>query len=531
MNNERSLKLPKFDKTASVMVLFILISCFFVALMQAGGFHLLEHRSKIFILTLFFVIYIGFLCYFTFFKGFDENTSVIMVLLLGVFLRCSFVLLSGLYERQHDAGAYTGYGTEFINPGHIGYIEYIYKFGTLPNINPYTLFGYYHPPLHHIISFLFLKLNLLLGTTEEIAFENLQILPLFYSNLLIVVTYKIMKLLDIRGIGLVLGLLFLSLHPGTIYMAGSVNNDMLTILFMALIMLATFRWIRNKSRKTLIPLALYIGFGMITKLNAAVLAIPIALLFLMHLIQVIKEKQKETLFKTIKDYLTFAIIVFPIGLSWIVRNLIRFKEKPGVPVPGETSPMYTRNFSLWERLGIPSLHDWHFDFPFHPISANACANTWAIMFHTSLFAEEYPTDLSDVLLSLCQIAFVMAVISACILAVLLLYLCLKKSSLKEDRIFLSTGYIIMLISFMAFVIVYPYTCSADFRYVAITLVYMSVTLGLGNKLFLQDDECYLSETGAMKKNHNAKIFIIVLDILTMGALILVTLVSLLWGRW
>lgn len=37
----------------------------------------------------------------------------------------SYVLLSRSYDRQHDAGAFTGMGTDFINPGHIGYVEYI----------------------------------------------------------------------------------------------------------------------------------------------------------------------------------------------------------------------------------------------------------------------------------------------------------------------------------------------------------------------------------------------------------------------
>ena len=62
-------------------------------------------------------------------------------------------------------------------------------------------------------------------------------------------------------------------------MGGSVNNDMLTILFMCLIILESLKWIRAKNLAGLIRLALYIGFGMITKLNSAVLAIPLAIIF------------------------------------------------------------------------------------------------------------------------------------------------------------------------------------------------------------------------------------------------------------
>ena len=284
------------------------------------------------------MFYAGAFLYLKFSHKLNENTVVFMLILLGIFLRCGYVLLSGLYDRQHDAGAYTGIGTSFVNPGHIGYIEYIYKFHKLPDINPYELFAYYHPPFHHIISSLWLQINIWLGVSEELAFENLQILPLLYSCLSMMVTWKILKVLEVRENGLYIGLGFMVFHPATVIMAGSVNNDMLTILFMCLTILYSLKWIRIKDLKGLIKLALIIGFGMITKLNSAVLAIPSGIIFLIHFISVLREKDSSLLIKWIKNYCIFAAIVIPTGLSWIIRNLIRFGEKPGVPVPGETSP-------------------------------------------------------------------------------------------------------------------------------------------------------------------------------------------------
>ena len=451
-----------------------------------------------------------------------------LLVLAGVFLRCGYVLLSGLYERQHDAGAYTGMGTEFVNPGHIGYIEYIYKFHKLPDINPYELFAYYHPPLHHILSFLWLQLNILLGVSEELAFENLQILPLLYSCLCMIVAWKILKVLEIRGSGLYTGLAFFVFHPATIVMAGSVNNDMLTILFMSLILLESLKWIRNKNLSGLIRLALYIGLGMITKLNSAVLAIPLAIVFLMHFVGLVRAKDMRALLVWVRNYCIFALVAAPVGLSWIVRNLIRFGEKPGVPVPGETSPMYTAAYSLWDRLGIPALSQWHFDFPFHPISARACSNTWAIMFHTSLFAEEYPTDLSDILLVLCQFTFVLALILGITTAILLVMVLLNKRTRREDTLFLLTGYLVMLISFAAFVIIYPYTCSSDFRYVAICLIYVSIALGLGSKYYLLSP--YARETGSgLLKARDRLMHAINAGIVIFLAFI--TMICLFWERW
>lgn len=513
--------------TTLCLLITILLSCLVTAVAQGSGFFYSSHYTKVLVLSCIFLAYTGILLYLKATRRLDGHVVVYMMILLGVLLRCSYVLLSGLYERQHDAGAYTGMGTGFVNPGHIGYIEYIYKFHKLPDLNPYELFAYYHPPLHHIISCIWLQLNIRLGAAENLAFENLQILTLLYSCLCMVVTWKILKALDIRGNGLYIGLSFMVFHPATIVMAGSVNNDMLTILFMCLIILESLKWIRNKDLAGLIRLALCIGFGMITKLNSAVLAIPLAILFFRHFVSVIRTKDKPLILHWIKNYCIFALIVAPIGLSWIVRNLIRFREKPGVPVPGETSPMYTAPYSLWTRLGIPAFSDWNFAFPFHPISAKACSNTWVIMFHTSLFAEEYPTDLPDILLSLCQITFALSVILGIVTAFLLVAVLLHKRTRREDTIFLLTGYVIMLISFAAFVIIYPYTCSSDFRYVAICLVYVAIALGLGSKY-------YISPPPGQENKKCSKIKAAGMHMINSGIIIILTFITIIyvfWERW
>lgn len=512
----------------ALQILLILSSCLFAAVFQ--GFGLLEdsHYAKVLMLACMFLVYFGFLFYLKVTRRLvHEDTVVTMMIFLGVLIRVSYVLLSGLYDRQHDAGAYTGIATDFVNPGHIGYIEYIYKFHQLPDLNPYELFAYYHPPLHHILSALWLRLNISLGISESLAFENLQILTLLYSCLSMVVTCRILKILGIRGNGLLIGLAFAIFHPACVVMAGSVNNDMLTILFMCLIILGSLQWIREKTFKNLIILAFYIGFGMITKLNSAVLALPLALVFLMHFVSVLKSRNKEEILKWVKNYCIFGMTAALTGLGWIVRNLIRFGEKPGVPVPGETSPMYTAAYSLWSRLGIPAFRDWRMEFPFHPISAKACNNTWVIMLHTSLFAEEYPTDLPDILLILCQIAFVLAIIFSIATAILLVAVLLNKKTLTEDKVFLLTGYVVMLLSFAAFVIIYPYTCSSDFRYVAVCLVYIAIALGLGNKYYLQ----YPRLAPETFRERAAPVLMHIVNGGIICILVLINVIYVFWERW
>lgn len=513
-------------KTSFALILTIILSCLITAAAQGTSFFYCSHYVKVLVLTCLFLAYIGLFFYMRFSRRLNENAVVFLLVLAGVLLRCSYVLLSGLYERQHDAGAYTGIGTNFINPGHIGYVEYMYKFHKLPDINPYELFAYYHPPFHHILSYIWLQINVWLGVPENLAFENLQIPPLFYSCLCMVVTWKLLKTLEIRGNGLYIGLAFMVFHPATIVMAGSVNNDMLTILFMCLVIWQSLSWIRDKNLPGLIRLALCIGFGMITKLNSAVLAIPLGIIFLMHFISIVREKISPCSLNGLKITVFSGQLRLPSDCPGLCATLPFLAKNPGFPCRGDF-PMYTAPYSLWSRLGIPAFHDWNFAFPFHPISAKACNNTWVIMFHTSMFAEEYPVDLPDVLLVLCQITFALAVILGIATVILLFITLLNRRTRKEDAIFLLSGYLIMLVSFAAFVIIYPYTCSSDFRYVTICLVYISISLGLGNKYYLSPHLLQKDEKFMQTKT----VFMHCVNSVTLTVLSLITVIYIFWGRW
>lgn len=408
-----------------------------------------------------------------------EEKIVFAIIFLGMIFHCCYVLLSGLHDRQHDEGTYTGIDSSQINPGHLGYIEYIYKFRKLPDMNPYELFSYYHPPLHHILSALWLMFLTTFGMAEDQAFENLQALPLFYSGLFMFITYLIMKKAGAKGRGLYVGLFFTVMHPALVLMSGSVNNDMLSVVLLACCVLSTMCFIRERSLKNLMFIALSIGFGMVTKLNVAIMAFPIGLIFLMDFITVIRDKDKKAIIGRVKSYLLFGVIAAVIGLSWIVRNLILFHEKPGIPTP--PGIMYTGDYSVWARLGIPTLAEWHFEFPFHPLSGQVIHNTWIIMLQTSLFGEVYPQYITGLPLVLCRIAYVAAIIFAVLsmgLFFVMQYRRFKRAGQTDayDAAFLASGYLIVLLSFAAFILKYPYTCSSDFRYVAIGLVYMSVGL-------------------------------------------------------
>lgn len=506
-------------KTSSFQcVLLILIACFLTAVLQASSiFSTMSHFQKVLIIVAISILYAFYLLFITFKKKWDEQHIVLALTMIGLLLRCTYVLFSGIYDRQHDAGTYTGIADTQVNPGHLGYIEYIYKFHMLPQIHPYELFGYYHPPLHHVIAALWVTLNTTLHVPEAAAFENLQILTLLYSALCIPLTYRILKYFQFHSNGLYLALSLIVFHPTFIFMSGSINNDMLSTLLLFLCVYVTLLWIRDKSLKNLLLIALALGFGMICKLNIGLLAFPIGLLFLIHLIQVILKGEGGALLTCLRNYGFFLLVCAPIGLSFIVRNLIRFHVMPGIPTPSTDSVMYYGAYSYWERMGIPS--NLALDFPFHTINASQTNNTWVILFKTAIFSEIRPGDLSSLLFFLCQTAYLLSVILGVVFGLITLYLELNNFRKTKDMtsLFLFSGFVLYMIAFFAFTVEYPFTCSSDFRYLVISLLYTAIGIGRFNQFFLS--------------GRRIQIFRMLLNDSLYFLLALLTFIYLVWNQW
>ena len=93
--------------------------------------------------------------------------AVLLLMAAGFLLRLAYVLTFSIYQKQHDAGSLESMD------GHIGYIATLAFHGALPDIDVRTVYQFYHPPCHHIIAALWVRLQVLLGVgqndTEEIA--------------------------------------------------------------------------------------------------------------------------------------------------------------------------------------------------------------------------------------------------------------------------------------------------------------------------------------------------------------------------
>jgi hypothetical protein len=505
-------KAMDFKKTTRRSVLMILIMAIITAVLQGnyytsipGGYVYRQPQVTV----LFLVGLVSLVIIYKEYKAQKLTTErgVLWTVWMGMLMRVGYVLFFDIWTLQNDGGTFTGFGTPDINNGHIGYIEYIYKNLHLPTMDPYEYFGYYHPPLHHIIEAIWLWIQRIVFVSEELAFENLQIPTLIYSGLCMVVMLQILKEANIEDKYIVPGMLLFAFHPRMMVLGGSVNNDILALLLLLCTIWRTLAWIRKKTIGNIILIALALGFGMISKLNTAICAFSIAVVFLIELVIAFKDGNLVKRKSIIVQYLIFAVISIPIGMSYIIRNLVLFGEKPGIPSPAiipNESVMYTGDYSAWSIIGVPTIADLNVGFPFHPISAKAIHNTWVILFQTGLFAEAYPAEINDYLLAVAQIAYVASIITAVIttIAFIIIYFGRMVSEKRvirysipyptdaelesgvvrtedahwhlERTVFLWCTYVFMLLSFSLYVFKYPYTCSSDFRYMTASLVFTSL---------------------------------------------------------
>ncbi len=274
-------------------------------------------------------------------KHFENEKKVfIIIMILSFLVRLYYIAFISVYDMQHDVG------TPEQNYGHLGYIAYYLQNWHFPDFDVREAFQFWHPPVHHIISAVFLVVIWAVFPGQTGNYEPLQLLPLLYITVCIWIVWKLLKIWDIKGTALTYSFLIIAFHPTFIILSGSVNNDALCFLFTLLSIYLSILWYQTPTFKLMIACALSIGLGMSTKGSAAIAAFPMAFLFLMGLI-----KHKG---KVICQLLLFGLISLPMGLWWYIRNYILF----GVPI----NYIYRTSTDFIGYLGEVPLWKRFFDF-------------------------------------------------------------------------------------------------------------------------------------------------------------------------
>ena len=419
-------------------------------------------------------------------KSRSEELNVFLITGLGFALKYYYVLITSIYDRQHDVGVFGG------KEWHAGYIEYILNNHSLPNVSPDEMWQSYHPPLHHTVSAMWIGFNeKILSVDHDAARESLQVLALLYSMLIIIISIKIMRYFKLKGHALYLPLIILNFHPAIIMFAGSINNDPLAAVFVMGAILTTLKWYRKQTAGNIIKIALCIGPGMMTKMSSAVVAPAVALVFLMVLVRRIKDKNDIKGIFT--QYGIFGAVCIPLGMWHPVRNMLRW-GLPLLYVPGlPDNALQKINMPFFDRVTdfssyqFRNVYEQWATIEDGTISGYNEFNPLTVALKTSVFGEYLNDKAFESIkgINVYFFSFFMfwtAVIIAILAAVAVIRLLTSGKLIPGDDKAIKTG-VWFLVSFIVVSMVsyyklagdLPFVCTMNFRYI-VPLVPVSLTL-------------------------------------------------------
>lgn len=382
----------------------------------------------------------------------QPDTFVFLVIMAaGMAFRFIYMLYTSVYDMQHDIG------TPYENYGHLGYISYLMQNWHLPDFDVREAFQFWHPPLHHFISALFLTITWRIFPFMQENWEPLQILPFIYITITIWVIYKILKLWNVHGKALFFTILIMAFHPRIITLSGSVNNDTLCVMLSFLAFYYALLWYQNPAYKTIIISAVSIGLAMSTKGSAAIMAFPMAFLFL---IKLIKEK-KQVFFQLV----LFGMISLPLGMWWYIRNNILF----GVPLNyiyymSTDFIGYLGNVPLTERIFNFDPHYYNFQNlylqfegrytdinPIIGLLKTTVFGQWHFNYNLYIKVFAYPLLLTWLVLVIVTFAAIPSFLQ-------------KNRNLLVENISIILLFIVQFVIYYKFCLDYPFVWSMDFRY-------------------------------------------------------------------
>ena len=408
-------------------------------------------------------------------KWLSDFYAVLLMFAAGFAVRLNYVLITDVTRRvrQHDVFPFGG------DKGHSAYIEHFYKHGfTLPDFNPATKAQFYHPPLHHFLSALWMRLLTTFGMSYERAITSLPFLTLFYSMCMLVVCERILDTLNLKGFGKLLPLMIITFHPTMILLSGSINNDNLALLFTLLAIYTTLKWYKMPSDKNIFFIALSIGLGMSTKMSVALSAPPVAMIFI---VKILSENNRFK--KYLIQYIKFGLVCFPLGLWFFIRNFIKYKLPiTYVPRLSETADQYVGFRSVYERLIDLSQN------PFKNIFINNTQsggsyfeyNPFVSIIKSSVFGEYALTKYNPDVLIPCKILLILNIVMIILSIITSIYCLVKKNRYMDNltKTFFVLYYVFLMVFFVKFSFDFPHTCSMDFRYLGVTVVIGAVFMGM-----------------------------------------------------
>ena len=404
--------------------------------------------------------------------GQDTLTAILIV--VGFVLRLLYILYTSAYDvvRQNDIRAFDEnfvFDSESIFLGHGDYINWFLNNWSLPLVNPTNgMIEFYHPPLHHFIAGIWMRINLLLGFSFKSAVENVQILTLFYSSSCMITASKIFRSMKLKGYGRNIALAVIAFHPTFIYLSGNVNNDILSVALSLGAIYAAIVWYKNRTMKNILVVALCIGGAMMAKLSGGLVSIGVALIFIEVLGEVLTKKNKKAITDLFKQFLVFGIICVPLGLWWQVRNNILYGlQLSYIPPLSADSGQYVGNYSITQRL-----------FDFSDFSNGVYMSSYEYncplgLLKSAMFGEEIFFEKSTFGYTICAILFwvnVVLVLISLVAEIYFLFFDRKKVLSGGLKKLLYGSVFMMMFGYITYNLSYAQSCVVNIRFIPGTIV-------------------------------------------------------------
>ncbi len=372
-----------------------------------------------------------------------------LILLAAFFIRLGYVIRCPYNINQHDVESLQ-------SSGHLSYIYRLANGDGLPQSNTWQ---FCHPPLHHLLASGIFSMSRSFGISETGSFENIQLLTLAYSHITTAIWCLILLGVGIKKTALLISCGLIAFHPTFTILSASINNDILTIMLMSVAIYQLFKWYYSPSIKNALIIGTFVGFAMMSKFSAALIAVVVAIVVL---IKFLTDKEYK-----ISSFLAqagaFLVTMIPLGLWFQIRNMIKFSQPLGYVAPLSTdSALYTGNESLLTRfLFAPEIENTKlFCAPFEDV------NIIAYTLRCSVFGEYKwgATAICTILLALNITMIALAVVSAIIM------MTRYKGYKNSNSIIFSVLLIVHITFFIYFYIQSPFGCTMDFRYIVPTLL-------------------------------------------------------------
>lgn len=442
------------NKRLSIDIAVSAVWCLFVLIVTGCDWNLLD-PAHIVILILGFA---GFSYFILMNEGKGREERLIAVAtILAIGIRTFYVLYTGANQRQHDMGEF---GVYHEMNYHSEYIEYLLNNHRLYDQNITEHWQFYHPPFVHIVSAVFFGIYRKIAPSMANNWDALQSLSLFYSLVTLAVLKKFIGLWGFSSKGRTTAYMVFAFLPQFIVFAGALNNDPLSVLFAISALYLSVIWYNSEKKPfaALMGISVLIGLGMMTKLSAGLIAVPVG--FLMA--KAFFESKKKLSF--VWKYIVFLLVCAPLGLWYQVRSYILWK----VPVTYVAVPDYNYNPGLL----IPDVPFWKRFLAFGDgIDYNIISETLnEAVFDGEYYRKHMVLALVGYLLLVSFTVFTVTIVLNFIFAWV------------KERNLMNLLMTILLVSQLGFYIhfcfAFPYTCTMSYRYIVPTIVAGAYYTGL-----------------------------------------------------